>query len=103
MNNQEIALFITIFLFLVALCVIVAQGREIKKWKEPLADGEFDIERMDVFSIERQNGETVIGYVWTSGSECKVKQWLMPVTLEAHGHFLRRFRNKIQRRNGGEK
>lgn len=55
-------------------------------------NAEFDIEHMNVFSVERdKDGKTVIGYI--NGSE--QHEWYMMVTDAQHELFVQRFKRKL--------
>jgi len=55
---------------------------------------EFDIEGMHVFSVERDDGQTIIGYF----AGAKVRQWFLPCSPEKHLDLVARLQAKIARR-----
>ncbi len=61
--------------------------------KQELADAEFDIEGLEVFSIERNTkNETIIGYIRNGDEE----EWTILTNLRCHNEMLRRLRNKLE-------
>jgi len=56
-----------------------------------ILDAEFDVERMDVFSIERKGKETVIGFIWDG----QIEEWSFECHEKKHAELHERLRNKL--------
>ena len=59
-------------------------------------DAEFDLERVDVISIERLDGQTVLGYYTESDKET-IQEWNLNCTEDKHLNLVHRLREKLQR------
>lgn len=60
----------------------------------PHFETEFDIEGQDVFSIERTDGRTCIGYWNRKG---KAGNWWLVISADEHNAFAARLRKKLGR------
>lgn len=58
-----------------------------------LPDSEFDIEGEYVFSIERDDDETIIGFYPKDGTNNA--EWSMATNLKCHNDFIKRFKQKL--------
>lgn len=59
-------------------------------------DAEFDFSKLDVFSIERIQGKTIIGYVRDNTSE--TLEWGLECHISTHNRLVQEFR-EIKNRN----
>jgi len=57
-------------------------------------DSEFDIDRMDIISIERNGSKTTIAFY--QGDE--LEEWVLKTSLEKHNDYISRFRCKLDRK-----
>jgi hypothetical protein len=56
-------------------------------------DGDFDIENMPVFAVERLNGRTFIGVNF--GAQNQDGEWSLDVPISKHDDLVKRFRKKL--------
>lgn len=58
-------------------------------------DCEFDIERIDVFSIEYENttARCIVGYFHNG----KIQEWTFECRIDKYQEFLERFRKKLRK------
>ena len=61
-------------------------------------DAEFDFSKLDVFSIERIKGKTIIGYIPDNSSQ--TMEWGLDCHITTHNRLVQEFR-EIKNRNKG--
>lgn len=68
----------------------------------PVYDCEIDFDSMDVVSVERTEGKTILGYIApdnTTGID-KIKEWNLFINHDQHQELVKKFRDYLSQKYG---
>ena len=58
-------------------------------------DAEMDIEGLDVFSVERLDGKTLVSFFIRKHEGPEIMEWTLDIEPECHEYLIRRYREKL--------